>query len=148
MRVSCQALVIEHSLRAGALSGCGGRKRSAAPYKPSCGRLTRLAGVNMLHDVGGAATIEQVNIKMVWETVTSSTLRSSAPLQSQTPILSCPQPRRGDNPPGLRCASATVSASNPQHNIIYRDCVTSRWGPFPTACFRFARNLDYVKRLP
>ena len=85
---------------------------------------------------------------MVWETVTSSTLRSSAPLQSLTPILLCPQPHRGDNPPGLRCASATVSASNPQHNIIYRDCVTGRWGPFPTACFRSAHNLDYVKRLP
>ena len=60
----------------------------------------------------------------------------------------CPQPHRGDNPPGLRYASATVSASNPQHNIIYRDCVTGRWGPTPTACFRFAHNLDYVKRLP
>ena len=113
-----------------------------------CVSVTHLVWSIMLHDVGGAATIEQVNRKKVWETVTSSTPRASAPLQSQTPILSCPQPRRGDNPPGLRCASATVSASNPQHNIIYRDCVTSRWGPFPTACFRFARNLDYVKRLP
>lgn len=61
------------------------------------------------------------------------------------PIIPRPQ---GDKPPGLRCASATVSAFNPQHNIIYRDCVTGRWGPFPTACFRSAHNLDYVKRLP
>lgn len=77
--------------------GAKGRKRSAAPVRPPQGRHYRLAGVNMLHDVGGAATIEQVNIKMVWETVTSSTLRSSAPLQSQTPILLCPQPLPGAN---------------------------------------------------
>ena len=51
------------------------------------------------------------------ETVSSSPLRASAPLQSQTPIFPCPAPHRGDNPPGLRGASASVSASNPQHNI-------------------------------
>ena len=46
----------------------------------------------MLDDVGGAATIEQVNIKMVWETAPSSTPRASAPLRLQTPILPCPSP--------------------------------------------------------
>lgn len=41
----------------------------------------------MLHDVGGAATIEQLNKKKVCETVTSSPLRASAPLRTQTHIL-------------------------------------------------------------
>lgn len=41
----------------------------------------------------------------------------------------------------------TQSADNTQVNIIYRDCVTGRWGPFPSACFRFARNLYYVNLL-
>ena len=32
-------------------------------------------------------------------------------------------------------------------NIIYRDCITGRRGPFPAACFRFAYNLYYVNLL-
>ena len=41
----------------------------------------------MLDDVGGAVTIEQLNKKKVCVTVTSSPLRASAPLRSQTHIL-------------------------------------------------------------
>ena len=58
-----------------------------------------------------------------------------------------PPPRRGHNRLRWHQSSARPVSSIPQHNIIYRDCVTGRWGPFPTACFRFAHNLDYVKRL-
>ena len=32
-------------------------------------------------------------------------------------------------------------------DIKYRDCVTGRRGPNPTACFCFAHNSDYVKEL-
>ena len=58
-----------------------------------------------------------------------------------------PQPHRGHNRHRYKSAKTTLIPRIPQHNIIYRDCVTGRWGPFPTACFRFAHNLDYVKRL-
>lgn len=56
-------------------------------------------------------------------------------------------PHRGHNRHRSKSAKTTLVPRIPQHNIIYRDCVTGRWGPFPTACFRFAHNLDYVKRL-
>lgn len=56
MRRASQALVIEHSLRATTWSRCVGGKRSAAPYKSSCGRHIRLAGVITHRNVGGAAT--------------------------------------------------------------------------------------------
>lgn len=58
-----------------------------------------------------------------------------------------PPPQRGHNRHRSKSAKTTLVPRIPQHNIIYRDCVTGRWGPFPTACFRFAHNLDYVKRL-
>lgn len=56
---------------------------SAAVGKSAYGRHTYLAGVNMLHEAGFAATIEQVYIKLVWETAPSSTPRASAPLRLQ-----------------------------------------------------------------
>ena len=39
------------------------------------------------------------------------------PTNHRDSTLLCPRPRRGDNPPGLRGASITVSAFNPQHNL-------------------------------
>lgn len=47
----------------------------------------------------------------------------------------------------LRILSLSSSSQNWSIFSIYRDCVTNRWGPFPTACFRFAHHLDCVKRL-
>ena len=92
MPMSYQALVIEHSLRAGALSRCEGTMRTAAPFKPSCGRPERLAGVNMLHGVGGAATIEQVNMKEEWQTAAIAVSAALRHQCQQTAILYAPNP--------------------------------------------------------
>ena len=79
---------------------------SAAVGKSACGLVTHLAGVNMLHEVGFAVIVEQVNNVERYE-------RQSRLKPPQTLIRLCPRPRgemNGQAPsfdsPAVRCAAS------------------------------------------
>ena len=101
----------------------------------------------MLHDVGGAATIEQGNRKMVWQTAVIAALAAlscnASRLPSYLPLT--PEGKSSARAPLVMCDCSALWPA--RLDIKYRDCVTGRRGPNPTACFRFARNLFYVNLL-
>ena len=101
----------------------------------------------MLQGTGRAVTFEQVKRKAVWETAIIAAIAALSCNARRLPCKHAPNPGGEIIRQGYRQKHSSGSALNPQHNIIYRDCVTGRWGPNPTACFRSAHNLDYVKRL-
>ena len=109
--------------------GARARKWSAAVEKPPQGRHFHLAGSIMLLSVGRAAAEEQDNNGKGYA-------RQSRLTPPQTRILYAPIP--GGEINGQAPPSESTSVAVPRDlTYSHRDCVTDRWGPNPTACFRY-----------
>ena len=67
-------------------------KRSAAPYKSSCGRHIRLAGVITHHGNGRAVTVVRVKWKTVWQTAAIAAIAALSCNVSRLPSYMPPAP--------------------------------------------------------
>ena len=84
---------------------------------------------------------------MVWQTAAIAAIAALSCNVSRLPsyLPLTPEGKSSARAPLVLCERPASGAA--RLDIKYRDCVTGRRGPNPTACFRFARNLFYVNLL-